>query len=478
MAANAKEAKKRRKEIIKQGKEAAKRRKQLQQEAQHSTNNKTKKSKKKEAGAGGIKLAIAKAFPTFASVLKVKPADIVADTQSRPKKEFVGRTPSVNLLPTEYTVDRAVASTRRTFFIAATGVVGALSVVYFAQGAVTSIAEETFNVIQTQSVEAGLKTTEFTEVTAIYDQLSDRKSVIEGIKNNSPEYYAALAEIYRLTPQGTSLDLVSLQHIGLTLTAGGEEDENQAIAERCGPPIDPFITDLRPVSACLEFSGTSPSINDVYSLMERYRTSALLSNIVIEPDSGPQSNGAVGFRGTGALLAEADVSKVLTGDKNNLTGEVTFGGGDDNDQQAPPRTVPSGLALQPGIYTLTDNLELISSGGDIIAPSGQILFPDDSLAYVIYDGNNYQIDEAGMDVFERIIYSSDSEGGLLEPIAPSDPAFDGYQVSPDGNIVDPLTEEVIYTSDEWLFRRESNAYIVIATGEPIQMASIYYEGAQ
>lgn len=475
MAQNAaKAAKERRKELAKRSKEASRRRKQMLKESQLSDKAKEKKAKKKEAGAGGIKVAIAKAFPTFASALKVKPADIELDRQARPKKEFQGRTPSVNLLPPEYTVDRAVASMRRSFTIAGVGIVGALGVVYFAQGAITNLADQSLVAAQVQSVEATQRTADFADVTAIYDALGQRKGIIDGITLNSPEYFAALSELYRLAPSDSIITSVTIEHISKKAPVDDAEEGNQPLADLCGPPVDPFRQDLRPVSACLSFSGTTSSVNGVYQLMEAYQSSTLFSNVVVEVSGGADNDGRITFIATGAVLAEADVTKLIGDVNSQYEGNVTFGDGDSGlDTELDPS-----LSYVSGSFSINDEYSLVDSNNNVIAEVTDYSISQGNISYVIFNDQNYPLDASGIQKLQ-VLFGSSSDEGLLEPVNPDDPSVNGYVIdSVTSDIIDPFTEEVIAANGTWIYREESDVYLIQSTGQPLKMADVYYKSYQ
>lgn len=474
MASAAKAARQRRKEIAKKSKEAAKRRKQMLRESQLSDKAKSKKASKKEQQASGLRVALAKAFPTFASALKVKPADVSAGNQVRPKKDFVGRTPSVNLLPPEFTEDRQVASTRRSFSIAGIGVVGALSVVYFAQGAVTNIADDALFAAQTQGVETQQRTSQFADVTAIYDELGSRSDILDNIENNSPEYFAALTELYDLLPSGSSISNVNMSHIGMVINPQAEDETSQRIGTACGDPVDPFTQDLRPVSACLKFSGETNSIDSVFLIMEAYQGAQLLSNVVVERNGEVDNNGIVRFTGTAAVLAEADVTKVLGGIGDEYTGDVSFGDGSSGSEDS---AAVEDVDFEPGTYTLTDDLSLVNTATqDVVATIEDLIIPGESTAYLIFGDSNYKLDSAGQETLELLLSETGSpeDEGLLDPVDENNPETNGYIIDNDGRITTPFTDEVIAEAGEWQYRENSDQYILTATGQPLEMADIYY----
>lgn len=485
MASASKAARQRRKDIARRSREASKRRKEMLKESRLSDKAKSKKASKKTQQAGGIRVAIAKAFPTFASALKVKSVDEVANSQSRPKKDFVGRTPSVNLLPSEFTEGRQVANTRRSFGIAGVGIVGALSVVYFAQGAVSDIAEDALFAIQTQGVEAQQKTSEFSDVTSLYDELGERNSILDNIENNSPEYFAALTELYDLLPSGSVIDSVEMTHIGLVAGGQSEDGAAQRIGEACGDPVDPFNQDLRPVSTCISFSGEARSLDNIFLIMESYQSAQLLSNVVVERSGELNNQGKIRFNGTAAVLAEADVSKILGGVGDEFTGDISFGDGnsgggteDGNGGNATPEVV-----FEEGTFTLTTELELVNvASQEIIASGIDVLFPEDTYSYVIVGDKNYELDPEGVETAENTFAElEESEGngeeGLLDPEDENNPETNGYVVDESGRIVTPFTNEVIVEAGDWRIMENSGQFIITATGEPLPMADIYYQGS-
>lgn len=471
-SSSAKAAKQRRKELAKRSKEATRRRKQMLKESQLSDKAKEKRAKKASNGAGGIKVAIAKAFPTFASALKVKPADLEMDKQARPKKEFTGRTPTVNLLPSEYTVDRAVASMARSFTIAGVGIVGALGVVYFAQGAITDLAGQSLVAAQVQSVETTQRTAEFADVTEIYNALGQRKGIIDNIDLNRPEYFAALSELYRLAPSDTQIASVTIEHISRSVPTDNAEEGNQPLAELCGPPVDPFKQDLRPVSACLTFSGTTSSVNGVYQLMEAYQTSTLFSNVVVEVAGGADNDGRIAFSATGAVLAEADVTKLIGDINSDLVGEVTFGDDSGLSSELDPT-----LTYVNGSFSIDSDYNLIDASGTVIATISDYAISSGNVSYVIFNDQNYPIDAPGI---ERLVslFGNNSDEGLIEPVNPDDPSLNGYVIDSSGNIIDPFTEEIIAEDGTWIYREQSDTYLIESTGQPLQMADIYYQAYQ
>lgn len=475
MASASKAARQRRKDIAKRSKEASKRRKEMLKESRLSDTAKSKKASKKTQKPGNIRISIARAFPTFASALKVKSVDSVANTQSRPKNEFVGRTPTVNLLPAEFTEGRQVANTRRSFGIAGVGVVGALGVVYFAQGAVSDIAEDTLFAAQTQRVEAQQRTNSFSDVTSIYDELGERKIILDNIDNNSPEYFAALTELYDLLPAGSTIDSVEMTHIGLVIKNQSGEDSVERIGETCGDPVDPFNQDPRPVSTCVTFSGEARSLDDIFLIMESYQSAQLLSNVVVERDGDLTSQGIIRFSGTAAVLAEADVSKILSSVGDEFAGNISFGedGASGNAEQE--------IVFEEGTFTLTSERELVNTTSqDIVASGTDVLPPGDTYSYVIVGDKKYELDQEGTiaaeNIFGELGQSAGVNGeGLLDPVDENNPETNGYIIDGSGRIVTPFTNEVIAEAGDWQKMENSGEYLITATGQPLPMADAYYQ---
>jgi hypothetical protein len=268
-----------------------------------------KGTKKVSPQAVGFRNAIAKAFPTFAKALAVKPVDGQGNSVKK-IKPVVPMTPSINLLPVEYTIGRTISNVRRGTAIAGTGIAAALSVVFLAQGAVIGIAEQAQITVQAQVNEANLKVETYRDTSELYVTLNERKSILDNIEKGRPAYYAAINELYAKLPAGTIITGISMEHISL-VTKGSPG--GPVTGTVCGPIADPFASETRPVSACVKFQGTMASRADLSAYATALAESGIFSNVVVGRSTEQFSDNStrVPFSGTAAVLRDIDPGTIL-----------------------------------------------------------------------------------------------------------------------------------------------------------------------
>lgn len=266
-------------------------------------------AKKKAPQAVGLRNGIAKAFPTFAKALAVKPVEGAANTgQPKKIKPVIPMTPTVNLLPSEYTVMRAISNVRRGTAIAGTGILSALGILFFAQGAVIDVATNTRNAINAQVAEANLQIESYQETSSLYSVLNERKTILDNINDGRPEYYSALSELYASMPAGSQITQVSMSYISFAITGELEGDPTGVL---CGPISDPFATENRAVSACVTFSGTAQNRSDLSVISNVLSASPYFSNVVISQGSSQANSNLINFTGTAAILRDIDPSAII-----------------------------------------------------------------------------------------------------------------------------------------------------------------------
>lgn len=265
--------------------------------------------KKKAPQAVGFRNALAKAFPTFSKALAVKPVEGVGNMgQPKKVKPVVPMTPTINLLPAEYTIVRAISSIRRGTAIAGVGIISALGIIFFAQGSVIDIATNTRNAVNAQVAEANLEVETFQETSSLYSVLNDRKTILANIDKNRPQYYSALTEIYGSMPAGTQITQISMTHISFSITGELEGDPTGVL---CGPVSDPFASETRAVSACVSFSGTAQSRADLSTISNVLAASPYFSNVVISQGTSQANSGLITFTGTAAILRDIDPAAII-----------------------------------------------------------------------------------------------------------------------------------------------------------------------
>jgi Tfp pilus assembly protein PilN len=265
--------------------------------------------KNKAPQAVGFRNALAKAFPTFSKALAVKPVEGAGNTgQPKKVKPVVPMTPTVNLLPADYTIVRAISSIRRGTTIAGVGILSALGIIFFAQGSVIDIATNTRNAVNAQVAEANLKVETFQETSSLYSILNERKTILSNIDKGRPQYYSALTEIYNSMPAGTQITQVSMTHISFSINGELEGDPTGVL---CGPISDPFASETRAVSACVSFSGTAQSRADLSTISNVLAASPYFSNVVISQGASQANSGLITFTGTAAILRDIDPAAII-----------------------------------------------------------------------------------------------------------------------------------------------------------------------
>lgn len=323
----------------------------------------TKKQKKVSPQAAGLRNALAKAFPTFAKALAVKPVEGQGNG-SKKVKPVIPMTPTVNLLPVEYTIGRTISNVRRGTAIAGTGIAAALGIVFLAQSSVIGIAEQAKLTVEAQVNESNLRIETYKDTAQLYSVLNERKTILENLEKNSPSYYAAINELYAKLPAGTVLTDVSMQHVSLSITGEIEGDPTGVV---CGPIADPFASETRPVSACITFSGTAANRADISTYATALSESGLFSNVVLgksaETNQSSTPNltapaGRVSFSGTAAILRDIDPSLILESQGATPTptpGETATTPTTPGSTPAPtsPTSLPPGVVRDPSgvLYT-------------------------------------------------------------------------------------------------------------------------------
>lgn len=309
----------------------------------------SKRVKKATPQATGVRNAIAKAFPTFAKALAVKQVD-TGNTTNKKLKPVIPMTPTVDLLPADYTIGRTISNVRRGTAIAGTGIAAALAIVFFAQGAVINIAEQAKITVEAQVNEANLRVETFKETSQLYSVLNDRKDILDNIDKNRPEYYAGINELYAKLPAGSNLVNIEIQYVSLAISG---EIEGEPTGVVCGPIADPFASETRPISACISFSGIALNRADVSTYATLLSESGLFSNVVVGKSTEAKSNQTgVAFSGTAALLRDIDPSVILESQPPVVPANPNEG-----ELQAPTiEGIPAGVLLDPndGMYYTED----------------------------------------------------------------------------------------------------------------------------
>lgn len=289
--------------------------------------------------AAGLRNALAKAFPTFAKALSVKPAEGQGSVSAKKVKPLIPMTPTVNLLPVEYTIGRTISNVRRGTAIAGTGIAAALGIVFLAQGAVIGIAEQAKITVDAQVNEANLRVEAYKDTAQLYSVLNERKDILENIEKSRPAYYAAINELYAKLPSGALLNNIEMQHVSLSITGEIEGDPTGVV---CGPIADPFASETRPVAACITFTGTALNRADVSAYATALAESGLFSNVVVGKGSEQTGNvEGVTFSGTAAILRDIDPSVILQSQPPvSTTPEET-------QETDTPANIPAGVLLDP-----------------------------------------------------------------------------------------------------------------------------------
>lgn len=315
----------------------------------------TKAPKKVSPQAAGFRNAIAKAFPTFAKALAVKQVD----GQGAPVKKVkpvVPMTPSINLLPVEYTIGRTISNVRRGTAIAGTGIAAALGVVFLAQGAIINIAEQAEATVQSQVNEANIKIQTYAETSELYETLNERKSILEGIENNRPAYYVGINELYAKLPSGANITGLAIKHISLVSNGS---DGGAPTGTLCGPIADPFSSENRIVSACVEFKGSMASRADMSAYATSLADSGIFSNVVVGKSTEQFSDNTtrVPFSGTAAILKDIDPAAILEAQPGTAEDTQNPAPSDSLGLEAPTEEgIPAGVLRDPntGAYYTPD----------------------------------------------------------------------------------------------------------------------------
>lgn len=264
--------------------------------------------KKKAPQAVGLRNSIAKAFPTFAKALAIKPTADANMAQPKKLKPIIPMTPTINLLPSEYTIVRSISNIRRGATIAGAGIVSALGIVFFAQGAVIDVAKNTQIAINAQVTEADLKISTYAGTSSIYSVLNERKTILGNIDTGRPQYFSALSEIYNSMPAGAQVTQITMSYISYSINGELEGDPTGVL---CGPVSDPFTSESRVVSSCVTFAGTAQSRSDLSIISNILSSSPYFSNVVIGQGAAQGNSGLVAFTGTAAILKDIDPAAII-----------------------------------------------------------------------------------------------------------------------------------------------------------------------
>lgn len=270
---------------------------------------KTKGKKPGKPKAVGLRNTLAKLFPTFAKALSIKTVGSPVASSKKKLKPLTPMTPTVNLLPEAYTVIRAVKNIRRATTIVGLGMISALGIVFYVQGAVIETAEGARSTVESQVREANAKVESFRETTDLYGLLNERKSVAIALSESVPFYYEALSAIYASLPPGAFITNLDIKYI--TLVATGVEGTPSGLA--CGPIADPFSTEDRPVSACISVQGVVSSRASISELSDSLTTSPLFSNVTVNQTVG-ETQGGLPFEISAGLLRDIAPGSVVLPD--------------------------------------------------------------------------------------------------------------------------------------------------------------------
>lgn len=337
--------------------------------------------KKKAPQAVGLRNALAKAFPTFSKALAVKPVEgQQGNVKAKKIKPVIPMTPTVNLLPAEYTVVRAISNIRRATAIAGSGIASALAIIFVAQGLVIDIASNSRIAVEAQVAEANLRVNNFQETSELYSVLNVRKSISEALEENRPQYFSALTELYTTLPAGTQITAVEMSHISFAING---ELEGEPTGVLCGPVADPFASETRPVSACIRFSGTAQNRADLSIIATTLAASPYFSNVVISQGTSSAGSNTIVFEGTAAILKDIDPGSIVQGNTPPPNSTPTF-------ETAPiPNgvSVPSGIIYDPNqnkYFTANRQFEyLLESGNYLDLETGNIfrVTPDGAIDF-------------------------------------------------------------------------------------------------
>jgi Tfp pilus assembly protein PilN len=265
------------------------------------------KSKAKSPQAVGLRNALARLFPTFSKALAIKSVDNGTTNVKKKIKPVIPMTPSVNLLPEEYTIVRTIGNIRRATGIVGFGIVASLGAVFYVQGAVIEVAQGISDSVESQVREANFKVDSFNETTGLYALLNERKSVAIALEGNIPEYYGALSALYASLPPGSVITNIDIKYI--TLAKEGFEGVPTGLL--CGPIADPFSTESREISACISANGITPTRDSFNRLTENLTASPLFSNVTVNQGVGASLGGGDPFQIFAGLLKDIAPGSVV-----------------------------------------------------------------------------------------------------------------------------------------------------------------------
>lgn len=280
---------------------------------------------KKETPAQDVNL-LGKLFPTFANFLSPKVG------KRSGSKTFTGKAkpvkphlPMINLLPPRLELEKMRRSTRRGFMFTALGILVTVGLLWLAQATVIGVAESSLASAKEQVATAKSNLDKYSEIKAYFKTIQERKDILGQKIGAKIDYEFVLSTLNNSIPNGGTLSQIDVKT--LSIVEGAENDPSVLIAS-CGPVTDPFSVEsqAQPL-ACMTFTGSVSTREDVTSIASSLKASNLFSNVsVVQAAAGSASSG-VTFTGTAiitsnALIGVAGSQQSTSNNESNTTEEA------------------------------------------------------------------------------------------------------------------------------------------------------------
>lgn len=258
---------------------------------------------KKEKPVQDVNL-LGKLFPTFANFLSPKVGKRGgAKTFTGKAKPVKPHLPMINLLPPRLELEKMRRSTRRGFLFTGLGILVTVGLLWVAQSTVIGVAQSSLDSAKEQVATAKSNLDKYSEIKAYFQTIQERKDILGQKVGAKIDYEFVFTTLTNSVPNGGTLSQIDVKT--LSVVEGAENDPSVLIAS-CGPVTDPFAVEsqAQPL-ACMTFTGTVPTREDVTSIASSLKASKLFSNVsVVQAAAGSASSG-VTFTGTAIITSNA-----------------------------------------------------------------------------------------------------------------------------------------------------------------------------
>lgn len=289
---------------------------------------------KKEKPVQDVNL-LGKLFPTFANFLSPKVGKRGgAKTFTGKAKPVKPHLPMINLLPPRLELEKMRRSTRRGFMFTALGILVTVGLLWVAQSTVIGVAQSSLDSAKEQVATAKSNLDKYSEIKAYFKTIQERKDVLGQKVGAKIDYEFVFSTLTNSVPNGGTLSQIDVKT--LSVVEGAENDPSVLIAS-CGPVTDPFAVEsqAQPL-ACMTFTGTVPTREDVTSIASSLKASKLFSNVSVVQAAAGSANSGVTFTGTAIITSNA-----LVGVASNPQPETNVETVEETNQQSTPTPTPS-----------------------------------------------------------------------------------------------------------------------------------------